>query len=172
MSGMYENVVPRNQRHPHSKRGWLVAIVVVAVVVLAACVYPVARTLLHQYQYKQFLAALSSQTTQVYAKNNLRAEVDGTSLRITQDNAYTIYNTMVALGAGSVAGQAPEDEPNATLYYGDQAVMQLWDVSTDDTSRVYVSFDGPDRDFSYIIGEKGLEYLMKPLSPDQNPAWE
>lgn len=171
MSGMYDNVVPRNQRTPHSKQGWLVAIVVLAVVVLAACVYPVARTLLHQYQYKQFLSALSSQTTQVYTKNNLRADVDGSSLRITPDNAFAIYNTMVALGAGSVAGQAPEEEPDATLYYADQAVMQLWDVSTDNTSRVYVSFDGPDLDFSYIIGEKGMEYLMKPLSPDQNPAW-
>jgi len=83
-----------------------------------------------------------------------------------------IYNTMVALGTGSVAGQAPEEEPVATLYYGDQAVMQLWDMSTDKTSRVYVSFDCPDLDFSYIIGEKGMDYLMKPLSPDQNPAWE
>lgn len=172
MSGMYENVVPRHQRQPHSKRGWLVAIVVVAVVVLAACVYPVARALLHQYQYKQFLSALSSQTTQVYTKGNLRAEMDGTSLRISGDNAYAIYNTMVALGAGSVAGPTPQEEPNATLYYGNQAVMQLWDVSTDNTSRVYVSFDSPDQDFSYIIGEKGMEYLMKPLSPNQNPAWE
>lgn len=171
MSGMYENVVPRNQRQSHSRRGWLVAIVVVAVVVLVACVYPVARTLFHQYQYKQYLAALSSQTTQVYANNNLRAEVDGVSLRITPDNAYTVYNTMVALGTGAVAGKAPEETPVATLYYGDQAVMQLWDVSSDGTSRVYVSFDGPDLDFSYIVGEKGMEYLMKPLSPDQNLAW-
>lgn len=59
----------------------------------------------------------------------------------------------------------------ATLYYGDQAVMELWDVSSADASQVYVSYDGPDRDFSYIVGEKGMNYLIKPFAPDQNPAW-
>lgn len=172
MADLYEQITPPQQRKAPSGKWKLLVLLAIGLLLLLLCIVPVARILGHQYGYKRFVSALSTQTYQCYYQDNLRAEVDGTSLRITGDNAYVVYNAISALGPGKLPGSPPQETPDAVLYYGNEAVMQLWDVSTDDTSRVYVSFDGPDRDFSYIIGEKGLEYLMKPLSPDQNPAWE
>lgn len=172
MADLYEQITPPQQRKAPSGKWKILVLLAIGLLLLLLCIVPVARILGHQYGYKRFVSALSTQTYQCYYQDNLRAEVDGTSLRITGDNAYVVYNAISALGPGKLPGTPPQETPDAVLYYGNEAVMQLWDVSTDDTSRVYVSFDGPDRDFSYIIGEKGLEYLMKPLSPDQNPAWE
>lgn len=116
MPGMYDQVLPQKQRRARSGKPIIGLIVALAVVVLVACMVPVARTLAHQYQYKQFISALSSQTTRAYYKGNLRAEVDGASLRITGDNAYVVYNAISALGPGQIAGAPPQEEPDARLY--------------------------------------------------------
>ena len=62
------------------------------------------------------------------------------------------------------------------LYYGDQAVMKLWSVALSQADRrpsgVYVEFDGPEGDFSYIINGKDMSYFSAALSPEKNPAWE
>lgn len=176
MSGMYDRVLPQKQHRARSGKVKLGLIVAVAGVVLVLCLFPVVRTLVHQYQYKQFVSSLSQQTTRAYYKENLRAEVDGVSLRITGDNAYVLYNAMSALGAGQIAGAPPQEEPDACLYYGTFATMNLWDVSlSGDGGRsrgVYVAYHSDEVDFSYILNRTDMDYLMGALSPEKNPRWE
>lgn len=128
MSGMYDQILPQGQHRAKSGKVKLGLIVALAVVVLVLCIAPAVRILAHQYTYKQFVSSLSEQTNRAYYKGDLRAEVDGASLRITGDNAYVIYSAMSALGAGQIAGAPPQEEPDARLYYGTFATMDLWDV--------------------------------------------
>lgn len=176
MSGMYDQILPEGEHRAKSGKVQLGLIVTLAVVVLALCMVPAVRILVHQYQYKQFVSSLSEQTTRAYYKENLRAEVDGVSLRITGDNAYVIYSAMSALGAGQIAGAPPQEEPDARLYYGTIATMDLWDVPlSGDGGRsrgVYVEFHSDEVDFSYILNGTDMNYLMKALSPEKNPLWE
>ena len=173
MPGMYDQILPQKQHRARSGKAKLGLFVALAVVVLALCLVPVVRILSHQYHYKQFVSSLSEQTTRAYYKENLRAEVDGISLRITGDNAYVIYNAMSALGAGQIAGAPPQEEPDARLYYGTFATMNLWDVPLpEDGGRsrgVYVAFHSNEVDFSYILNRTAMDYLMEALSPDTNP---
>ena len=176
MSGMYDQILPQKQRRAKSGRVKLGLVVALAGVVLVLCLFPVVRTLVHQYQYKQFISTLSEHTTRAYYKEDLRAEVDGASLRITPDNAYVIYNAMSVLGAGQIAGAPPQEEPDARLYYGTFATMDLWDVPLpEDGGRscgVYVEFHSNEVDFSYILNRIDMDYLMGALSPEKNPLWE
>lgn len=176
MADMYQHISPPKQHKTASGKGKLLLLVSIAVVVLLACIIPATRILAHQYGYKQFISALSSQTSRAYYKQNLRAEVDGVSLRVTGDNAYVVYSAMAALGAGKFGDEAPQEKPDAVLYYGIQAVMKLWDVplsGTDTYSRgVYVEFESSETSFSYIMTGKSMDYLMTALAPDKNPLWE
>ena len=176
MSGMYDQILPQKQRRAKSGRVKLGLVVALAGVVLVLCLFPVVRTLVHQYQYKQFISTLSEHTTRAYYKEDLRAEVDGASLRITPDNAYVIYNAMSVLGAGQIAGAPPQEEPDARLYYGTFATMDLWDVPlSGDGGRshgVYVEFHSNEVDFSYILSRIDMDYLMEALSAEKNPLWE
>lgn len=176
MSGMYDQILPQGQHRAKSGKVKLGLIVALAVVVLALCMAPAVRILVHQYTYKQFVSSLSEQTNRAYYKGNLRAEVDGASLRITGDNAYVIYSAMSALGARQIAGVPPQEEPDARLYYGTFATMDLWDVPlTGDEGRSrggYVEFHSDEVDFSYILNGTDMDYLMGALSPKKNPLWE
>ncbi len=176
MSGMYDQILPQEQHRAKSGKVKLGLIVALAVVVLVLCMVPMVRILAHQYHYKQFVSSLSEQTTRAYYKENLRAEVDGASLRITGDNAYVIYNAMSALGAGQIAGAPPQEEPDARLHYGTFATMDLWDVPlSGDGGRsrgVYVEFHSNEVDFSYILNRTDMDYLMGALSPEKNTLWE
>ena len=176
MPGMYDQILPQKQRRAKSGRVKLGLIVALAAVVLVFCLLPVVRTLAHQYQYKQFISSLSEQTSRAYYEENLRAEVDGASLRITPDNAYVIYNAMSVLGAGQIAGAPPQEEPDARLYYGTFATMDLWDVPLSGeggrSRGVYVEFHSDEVDFSYILNRTDMDYLMGALSPKKNPLWE
>lgn len=176
MSGMYDQILPQGQHRAKSGKVKLGLIVALAVVVLALCIAPAVRILAHQYYYKQFVSSLSEQTSRAYYTENLRAEVDGVSLRITGDNAYVIYNAMSVLGAGQIAGAPPQEEPDARLYYGSFATMDLWDVPlSGDGGRsrgVYVEFHSNEVDFSYILNRTDMDYLMGALSPKKNPLWE
>ncbi len=174
MADLYEQITPPHQRKASSGRWKLLVVLGVALVILLLCIVPVARVLGHQYGYKRFVAALSDQTYQCYYQDNLRAEVDGASLRITGDNAYEAFNVLSAMGAGKLPGDPPKEAPDAVLYYGDEAVMKLWDMTLGDEiypTGVYVSFDSPDASFSYIM-KKDIRYLLILLSPEKNPAWE
>lgn len=176
MSGMYDQILPQGQHRAKSGKVKLGLIVALAAVVLVLCMVPMVRILSHQYHYKQFISSLSEQTTRAYYKENLRAEVDGVSLRITGDNAYVIYNAMSALGAGQIAGAPPQEEPDARLYYGAFATMDLWDVPLSGyggrSRGVYVAFHSNEEDFSYILNRTDMDYLMGALSPAKNPLWE
>ena len=175
MADLYEQINRPQQPKALSGRWKLWAVLAVALVILLLCMVPVARILGHQYSYKQFVSALSNQTYQCYYQDDLRAEVEGVSLRITGDNAYTVYNAISALGAGKLPGAQPQETPDAVLYYGDQAVMKLWSVALSESDSrshgVYVAFDGPEGDFSYIINGKDMSYFSAALSPEKNPAW-
>lgn len=176
MSGMYDQILPHEQHRAKSGKVKLGLIVALAVVVLVLCMVPVVRLLSHQFHYKQFVSSLSEQTSRAYYTEDLRAEVDGVSLRITGDNAYVIYNAMSVLGAGQIAGAPPQEEPDARLYYGSFATMDLWDVPlSGDGGRsrgVYVEFHSDEVDFSYILNRTDMDYLMGALSPQKNPLWE
>ena len=176
MSGMYDQILPQEHHRAKSGKAKLGLTVALAAVVLILCMVPVVRILFHQFYYKQFVSFLSEQTTQAYYKENLRAEVDGVSLRITGDNAYVIYNAISGPGAGQIAGAPPKEEPDARLYYGTIATMDLWDVPlSGDGGRsrgVYVEFRSNEVDFSYILNRTDMNYLMGALSPEKNPLWE
>lgn len=176
MADMYEHISPPKQHKTGSGKGKLLLLVAIAVVVLLACIVPAVRILAHQYGYKQFISALSSQTSRAYYKQDLRAEVDGVSLRITGDHAYTVYNAMAALGAGKFGDKKPQEEPDAVLYYGIRAVMKLWDVPLSGTGTysrgVYVEFESLETSFSYIMVGKDMDFLMTALAPDKNPLWD
>lgn len=176
MSGMYDQILPQGQHRAKSGTVKLGLIVALAVVVLVLCMVPVVRLLSHQFHYKQFVSSLSEQTSRAYYKGDLRAEVDGASLCITGDNAYVIYSAMSALGAGQIAGAPPQEEPDARLYYGTFATMDLWDVPlSGDGGRsrgVYVEFHSDEVDFAYILNRTDMDYLMGALSPKKNPLWE
>lgn len=176
MSGMYDQILPHEQHRAKSGKVKLGLIVALAVVVLVLCMVPMVRLLSHQYHYKQFISSLSEQTSRAYYTEDLRAEVDGVSLRITGENAYVIYNAMSVLGAGQIAGAPPQEEPDVRLYYGTFATVDLWDVPlTGDGGRsrgVYVEFHSDEVDFSYILNRTDMDYLMGALSPEKNPLWE
>ena len=176
MADLYEQITPPQQRKAPSGTWKLMVLLAIGLLLLLLCIVPVARILGHQYGYKRFVSALSTQTYQCYYQDNLRAEVDGTSLRITGDNAYVVYNAISALGPGKLPGNPPQEPPDAVLYYGDEAMMKLWSVALSQADRrpsgVYVEFDGPEGDFSYIINGKDMSYFSAALSPEKNPAWE
>lgn len=176
MSGMYDQILPHEQHRAKSGKVKLGLIVALAVVVLVLCMVPVVRLLSHQFHYKQFVSSLSEQTSRAYYTEDLRAEVDGVSLRITGDNAYVIYNAMSVLGAGQIAGAPPKEEPDVHLCYGTFATMDLWDVPlSGDGGRsrgVYVEFHSDEVDFSYVLNRTDMDYLMGALSPKKNPLWE
>ena len=176
MSGMYENILPARERKSRSGKPLILALVAIAVMVLAVTMYPGVRIMFHQYQYKQFVSQLSECTTRAYYKENLRAEVDGQSLRIDPDNVYGVYNILSALGSGMVPGQRPDEVPEATLSYGDEATMRLWDVPLNDpngrSNGVYVEFHSNKTDFSCILNRTDISYLMQYLSPENNSPWK
>ena len=102
MADLYEQITPPQQRKAPSGTWKLMVLLAIGLLLLLLCIVPVARILGHQYGYKRFVSALSTQTYQCYYQDNLRAEVDGTSLRITGDNAYVVYNAISALGPGKL----------------------------------------------------------------------
>lgn len=176
MSGMYENILPQNQRKHRSGKPLIFLLVALAVAVLAACVLPVGRTMLHQYHYKQFISQLSQYTTQTYYKDTLQAQVDGQTFSVSGDNAYGVFNIIAAMGPCLLSDRRPDQAPDAALTYGDSTTMDLWDVDLSDSdgrSRgIYVEFHSPELDFSYLINRTDMDYMMIYLAPENNSAAE
>ena len=77
-------------------------------------------------RFVQCMSEISSSTAYALARKhtNLQAQVDGQSLRITQENGYALYGKLFNMGA-VFSRDVPKDG-GIRLDYGDGAVMELW----------------------------------------------
>lgn len=122
--GLYDAVrkeQPRRRFHPL----WAAALVfAVALVTVLGLV--ISKPQRDHDRFVQCMSEISSSTTYALARKhtNLQAQVDGQSLRITQENGYALYGKLFNMGA--VFSRDVPKGGGIRLDYGDGAVMELW----------------------------------------------
>ena len=128
-------------------------------------------------RFVQCMSEISSSTTYALARKhtNLQAQVDGQSLRITQENGYALYGKLFNMGA-VFSRDVPKDG-GIRLDYGDGAVMELWPyrlpAGSARSQGLFVRFRNPEgKVYSYYTDRDTFARVTECLSPEHNPAWD
>ena len=98
MDNMYQSVIPSSGRKRPRSNLLLGILIAIVLVVLAICLYPPVRMMVHQGQYKEFVTVLSTATYRTSPTQVLTAQVDGQTLSVRQDNAYGLCGAIVKQG--------------------------------------------------------------------------
>lgn len=176
MDNMYQSVIPSSGRKRPKSNLLLGILIAIVLVVLAICLYPPVRMMVHQSQYKEFVTVLSTATYRTSPTQVLTAQVDGQTLSVSQDNAYGLCGAIVKQGPCYISKEQPQREPDVHLSYGIYGTMDLWDVPLENDSNgfssgVYIHFtsDTENVDFSYLmVGDPLRDLLTAYLSPELN----
>jgi len=176
VDNMYRTVIPPSGRKRPKSNFILGILIAIVLAILALCLYPPVRMILHKNQYQEFVSLLSTATYRTSSTQVLTAQVDGQTLSVRQDNAYGLCGAIVKQGPCYISHEQPQREPDVRLSYGIYGTMDLWDVPLEDdpndfSSGVYIHFtsDTENLDFSYImVGDPLRDLISRYLSPDLN----
>lgn len=176
MDNMYRNVIPSSRRKHPKSNFLLVILIAIVLVFFALCLYPPVRMMVHKTQYKEFVILLSTATYRTSSTQVLTAQVDGQTLVVSQDNAYSLCGAIVKQGPCYISNEEPQREPDVRLSYGIYGTMDLWDVPLENdpngfSNGVYIHFtsDRENMDFSYLmVGDPLRDLLTAYLSPELN----
>lgn len=122
------------------------------------------------------MSEISSSTTYALARKHtsLQAQVDGQSLRITQENGYALYGKLFNMNA-TFSRDVPKED-SLRLDYGDGAVLELWPYhlpdGSDRSEGIFVRFVNPEgKTYTYYTDRDTFARVTQCLSPENNPAW-
>ncbi len=101
----------------------IVSAVLLAVLAVVALWGPV-----YKLRFDRYLTELSASTVASYQAGALDAELQGEAVQFTADTAYTLYQKLLATGAGSPRFLAPGEDPVLVVRYADGARLKLWDL--------------------------------------------
>lgn len=174
MDALYDRVrrnAPRGKR-PLPLSVVLGAAVLALLLIAAAIVHP----MLQYRRYMAFISSLSEDTVYAAAHDCLRCDRPNQSpVRLTMDNAYAVYNKLLATGNGSEGGNVPESD-GALLSYGNGATLELWPKTFSGGGRrdgLMVRYTGVDGNtFVYATNRTSFTYFTAVLTPSQNRLWE
>ena len=172
--GLYDAVrkeQPRRRFHPL----WAAALVfAVALVTVLGLV--ISKPQRDHDRFVQCMSEISSSTTYALARKhtNLQAQVDGQSLRITQENGYALYGKLFNMNA-TFSRDVPKED-SLRLDYGDGAVLELWPYhlpdGSDRSEGIFVRFVNPEGiTYTYYTDRDTFARVTQCLSPENNPAW-
>lgn len=172
--GLYDAVrkeQPRRRFHPLWAAALAFAVALVTVLGLV-----ISKPQRDHDRFVQCMSEISSSTTYALARKhtNLQAQVDGQSLRITQENGYALYGKLFNMGA--VFSRDVPKEDSLRLDYGDGAVLELWPYhlpdSSDRSEGIFVRFVNPEgKTYTYYTDRDAFARVTQCLSPENNPAW-
>ena len=170
--GMYARVLAhRRPRRPKTLKvtGAVCAIMLLAVLVLAGW------SVRQQLRFRAFVGDLSDGITYAYENDCLRAEVDGTQIRVSGKNIYKVYNYILQGKAGREQRQVPQEPCAASMEFGNGAALRLWAVDAGGGSKnLLLSFQNPEGDtYTYTTTRLLLEnFTTNYLFPGSNEPWE
>lgn len=173
--GMYARVLAHRQ--PRRSRTLTVTGAICAVLLLTVVVM-VGIALRNQLRFWNFVGNLSDGITYAYENDCLRAEVDGTQIRVSDKNMYKVYNYIVQGKAGREQRKLPQEPCGASLDFGNGATLRLWAVDAKDSSgrskNLLLSFQDPEGNtYSYTTSKLLLEnFTTNYLYPGSNEPWE
>ncbi len=173
--GLYDAVrkeQPRRRFHPL----WAAALVfAVALVTVLGLV--ISKPQRDHDRFVQCMSEISSSTSYALARKHtsLQAQVDGQSLRITQENGYALYGKLFNMGA--VFSRDVPKGGGIRLDYGDGAVMELWPyrlpAGSARSQGLFVRFRNPEgKVYSYYTDRDTFARVTECLSSEHNPAWD
>ena len=179
--GLYDAVrkeQPRRRFHPLWAAALVFAVALVTVLGLVISVGIILLTVLLDHdRFVQCMSEISSSTSYALARKHtsLQAQVDGQSLRITQENGYALYGKLFNMGA--VFSRDVPKGGGIRLDYGDGAVMELWPyrlpAGSARSQGLFVRFRNPEgKVYSYYTDRDTFARVTECLSPEHNPAWD
>ena len=174
MSDLYIKIHHDEQRE---KRHLPIPVIVaIALAALALIALLILRPTMSYRRYVAFLESLSADTTYAYANDSLRCErADQPPLRLTGENAYAVYNKLVAAGQGSFGGEAPEGG-GVLLDYGNGATLELWPKTFSGSGRrdgLMVRYtDAEGKTTVVSTNRTAYSYFSVLFSPSHNPLWD
>ena len=171
MADFYDMVTPPEQRKKRSREKVAVIAVAALVIVLLAG-FIILRLAGYKARVREFRMQLNHSTIYAYDNDCLRADVAGAAVRITGDHAYDVYQFMAVRSLGANALFVPRDTPDVTLTYGDGAVMELWEDSSE--RGLYLRFtDADGRVCRFHSRDMKLSDLIaRYLAPAKNEPWD
>ena len=116
-------------------------------------------------RFVQCMSEISSSTAYALARKhtNLQAQVDGQSLRITQENGYALYGKLFNMGA-VFSRDVPKD--------GGIRLDRL-PAGSARSQGLFVRFRNPEgKVYSYYTDRDTFARVTECLSPEHNPAWD
>ena len=172
--GLYDAVrkeQPRRRFHPL----WAAALVfAVALVTVLGLV--ISKPQRDHDRFVQCMSEISSSTSYALARKHtsLQAQVDGQSLRITQENGYALYGKLFNMNA-TFSRDVPKED-SLRLDYGDGAVLELWPYhlpdGSDRSEGIFVRFVNPEgKTYTDYTDRDPFARVTQCLSPENNPAW-
>lgn len=173
--GMYDRIL--TERKPHRPKALAVTGAICAVLLLTVLVL-VGISLRNQLRFWNFVGDLSDGITYAYENDCLRAEVDGTQIRVSDKNIYKVYNYIVQGKAGREQRKLPQEPCGASLDFGNGATLRLWAVDAKDSSgrskNLLLCFRDPEGDtYIYTTSKLLLEnFTTNYLYPGSNEPWE
>lgn len=171
--GMYDRIL--TTRKPRRDKVLAVTGTMCAMILLAVLVL-VGVSLRNQLRFWNFVGNLSDGITYAYENDCLRAEVDGTQIRVSGKNMYKVYNYIVQGKAGREQRQVPQEPCGASLDFGNGATLRLWavDAKDRDGKNLLLCFQDPEGDtYIYTTSKLLLEtFTTNYLYPGNNQLCE
>ena len=154
----------------------LIAAVLLCLAAAAPVVYLIFSSVIYQRGYREFVYQLSVSTVHATDHNTLKAEQNGDTVRVSHQNAYTIF-ALFTEEHPKLRRETPGDAPDLILDYGNGAVMECWEVRLEDTASrrhgVFWCFTGPDgKVWMYDTDAFNIQALLRPTALSQNGPWQ
>ena len=123
---MYQKLQTHDAR-PKTDRGVHIALIS-GIVLLCALAVVALWGPVYKLRFDRYVTEISSSTVVSYRAGSLQAVRDGQPITYTAESVYTLYNKLLATGAGDPLFLAPSQEPALVITYADGATLTLWDL--------------------------------------------
>ena len=154
----------------------LIFCVLLSVVLIALVIGFTVKGIKDRNQYKQFLLDFDKSISFSLKRNSLKAELEGTSTRLTSGNARKLYSTILNAGYCYYDEEIPES--NKTLYLYFESGEEMWILAENenaDGSPLIINYlSSPDKSFMYVTQEEVQFAVLERLASVEydNPLWD
>lgn len=149
----------------------VIVIAVVTSLAVIAMLFSVLRLAGYKGRVRDFQMALNRSTIYAYDHDCLKGTVNGSSLRITGEHNYDIYQVMCVRSLGANTLRLPREEAQVVLEYGDGGVLCLWEDTSD--KGIFLRFQSAEnRVWCFRSKDIRLKDLVdRYLSAAKNAPW-
>jgi hypothetical protein len=154
----------------------LIFCVLLSVVLIALVIGFTVKGIKDRNQYKQFLLDFDKSISFSLKRNSLKAELEGTSTRLTSVNARKLYSTILNAGYCYYDEEIPESKKTLYLYFesGEEMWILAENENADGSPLIINYLSSPDKSFMYVTQEEVQFAVLERLASVEydNPLWD